>query len=111
MADSWKPGCIDRQNPQDLTFSFPAFCRGTRIAILSDGYGWLDLFTTVAAPGCYDMKINFVPILYQDPAVDAFDDIYDFVESTTSRSSKSCQVSNPCRGASRVTWTSCEERP
>src|ERR1700685_472733 len=43
----------------------------------------------------------FVPILYQDPAFDAFDDFSDFVESISCEPSESCQVrgSNPCRGA------------
>jgi hypothetical protein len=43
----------------------------------------------------------FVHFLYQMPAFGAFDDSDEFLESTTSKISKSCQVrgSNPCRGA------------
>jgi len=34
----------------------------------------------------------FVPILYQNPAFDAFDDFSDFLESITCEISKVCQV-------------------
>jgi hypothetical protein len=51
------------------------------------------------------MKI-FVPILYRDPAFDAFDDFSDIVESISCEGSESCQVrgSNPCRGANSQNW-------
>jgi hypothetical protein len=43
----------------------------------------------------------FVPILYRNPAFEAFEDFSDFVESISCETSESCQVrgSNPCRGA------------
>jgi hypothetical protein len=42
---------------------------------------------------------NFVPILYQNPAFDAFDDFSDFLESITCEASKACQArgSNSCQ--------------
>jgi hypothetical protein len=41
-----------------------------------------------------------VPILYRDPAFEAFADFSDFVESVSCETSETCQVrgSNPCRG-------------
>jgi hypothetical protein len=50
---------------------------------------------------------NFVPILYQNPAFDAFDDFCNLLESTSCETSESCQVrgSNPCRGASLFSIT------
>jgi len=54
-----------------------------------------------AATFRHDVRKYFVPILYQNPAFDAFDDFSDFVESISCETSKSCQVrgSSPCRGA------------
>jgi hypothetical protein len=52
-----------------------------------------------AATFRHDVRKYFVPILYQNPAFDAFDDFSDFVESISCETSKSCQVrgSNPCQ--------------
>jgi hypothetical protein len=49
----------------------------------------------------YRREKLFVPILYQIPAFEAFDDFSDFLESISCETSKTCQVrgSNPCRGA------------
>jgi hypothetical protein len=60
--------------------------------------------TAGAAIFSHDGKKYFVHFLYQIPAFDALDDFYDFLESITYETSKSCQVrgSNPCRGATRI---------
>jgi hypothetical protein len=43
----------------------------------------------------------FVPVLYRNPALEAFGDFSNFVESVSYETSKTCQVlgSSPCRGA------------
>src|SRR5215831_7972562 len=45
------------------------------------------------------MKFQIVPILYHEPAFEAFDDFSDFLESISCETSKTCQVrgSNPCQ--------------
>jgi hypothetical protein len=45
-----------------------------------------------AATFRHDVRKYFVPILYQEPAFDAFDDFSDFLESISCETSKIWQV-------------------
>ena len=58
------------------------------------------LGTICREAGFHGEKV-FVHFLYEEPAFDYFD---DFVESITSKTSKSCQVrgSNPCPGSTGI---------